>query len=169
MCWGARTHAKELSLFIIDHGDNGLVTIRCRGTALDRRSSAPAAFQQGSTECQYMMHGTCPRICTTDGFRSCSGSCFFCQWLTRCQQIRFFLHCFAYYFLRVHLLKSSMRKVKNKSQIGINQGFSTLFCLLVEGSGSLQILTDTDPEAQKHTDTDPPHWLAVLILIILIH
>ncbi len=63
MCQGAPSLAKELSLCIFAHGDNGLVT---RGTALDRRSSAPAAFQQWSTECQYVMHGTWPWICTTD-------------------------------------------------------------------------------------------------------
>jgi hypothetical protein len=33
--------------------------------------------------------------------------------------------------------------------VPINQGFSYLFCLLIEGSGSVQTMTDLDPGGQK--------------------
>jgi hypothetical protein len=49
------------------------------------------------------------------GFRS--GSCFFRQWLTRCQQFfRFFQPFCAYYFLKVHLQSS---KIKSRNKVPI--------------------------------------------------
>ncbi len=44
-----------------------------------------------------------------------------------------------------------------------NQGFSIFICLMMEGSGSVQIMMDPDLdlEAKQHTDytdPDPSHW-----------
>jgi hypothetical protein len=48
---------------------------------------------------------------------------------------------FAYFFLKVHLLKK-------KSQSSRNQGFSYYFCLVLEGSGSIP-LTDGSGSGSK--------------------
>ncbi len=59
------------------------------------------------------------------------GSCFFRQWLTRCQQVS--LQCFASDFLKVHFPQSkSQKEVKKNSK---NQAFSYFWCLLMEGPG----------------------------------
>jgi hypothetical protein len=43
---------------------------------------------------------------------------------------------YAYSFFMVHLHHSSKKKVIKKSQKWRNQGFSSFFCLMMEGSGS---------------------------------
>jgi hypothetical protein len=59
---------------------------------------------------------------------------------------------FAYYFLQVYFYQSS-KLLKVKPLNNRNQGFSSLFCLLMEGSeagsGSVQIITDPDPGGPK--------------------
>ncbi len=62
----------------------------------------------------------------TYGSVSCSGSCSFRQWRSRCkQQIFVFLKFFfAYYFLTVHLHYTPKIKVIKKSQNNRNPGFS---------------------------------------------
>ncbi len=73
-----------------------------------------------------------------------SGSCYFHQWPSRCQQKNNFLKLFfnfdtifsAYYFLKVHLHHFSKIKSQKESQNSRNQGFSYYFCMMIEGSGS---------------------------------
>jgi hypothetical protein len=58
-------------------------------------------------------------------------------------------------------------RVIKKSQNSRNQGFSHFFHLMMEGSGSVQIITDPDPggpKPKKHKDPDPQHWPKVGIL-----
>ncbi len=69
------------------------------------------------------------------GFRS--GSCFFCQWLTRCPQNIFFSSkILALLLLKVHFLSVFVDKKSKKSKNRGNQGFPYFFCLLTEGSGT---------------------------------
>jgi hypothetical protein len=82
--------------------------------------------------------GTIP-LTNGSGSSSGSGSCSFTQKPSRRQQKIFFsyLSLYAYSFLKVHLHHSSeIKKVIKKPQNRRNQGFSSLFCLLMEGSGS---------------------------------
>ncbi len=188
MCQGAQTLAKEFSLFIFAHGDNGLVTISCRGTALDRRSSAPAAFQQWSTEIRtiYLLvkrklsltflpvpvHDTW--YISTDLYHwlkdlyLAPDHCFICQWMIRCQQKIIFLHCSASYFLKVNLLKISKRKSQKQVQFSINQGFSYFFVCRWKDPDLFKYWQIRIWKAQKRTDPEAPHSLAVTVLIILI-
>jgi hypothetical protein len=54
---------------------------------------------------------------------------------------KFFQSFIAYCFLKVHLYQSFKdKKSKKKSQISKNQGFSYFFSLLMEGSGTVQIM-----------------------------
>ncbi len=66
-----------------------------------------------------------------------SGSCYFRQWPSRCQQKTNFLTIFsAYYFLKVHLHHFSKIKSQKESQNSMNQCFSYYFCMMIEGSRS---------------------------------
>jgi hypothetical protein len=67
---------------------------------------------------------------------------------------KFFLRSFfAYYFLKLHLHQSSkMKKSKRSYQKG-DHGFFFLFCLLMEGSGSVQ--SNDGSGGTKHTVPDP--------------
>ncbi len=74
----------------------------------------------------------------TNGSGSGSGSCYFRQWPSRCQQktnilIQFFS---AYYFLKLHLHHFSKIKSQTESLNSRNQSFSYYFCMMIEGSGS---------------------------------
>jgi hypothetical protein len=42
-----------------------------------------------------------------------------------------------------------------------NQGFSNYCCLMIDGSGSLPLTNDPDPDpgGPKNTDPDQQHWL----------
>ncbi len=77
-----------------------------------------------------------------------SGSCFCRQWLTRCQQKISF---FASYFLKVCTFTSVFKEKKSKRSHNVMEikVFPYLFCLLMEGSGSLQKLTNPDPGGPK--------------------
>ncbi len=74
----------------------------------------------------------------TNGSGFGSGSSFFRHQPSRCQQkTNFFKKDFLLiYFLKVHLHYFLRYKVKKKSNISRNQGFSYYFCLVIEGSGS---------------------------------
>jgi hypothetical protein len=52
------------------------------------------------------------------------------------KKLFFSLSFYANPFLKIHLNPSWRQKVINKSQNNRNQGFSSFFCLLMEGSGS---------------------------------
>ncbi len=89
-----------------------------------------------------------------------SGSCFVRQWLTSSQQkISFFLVTFWRY-----IYISTYSKIKSKKEVTKkrNQGFSYFFPCWER----IRIRTIwwqiRIREAQKHTDTDPPHWYSVL-------
>jgi hypothetical protein len=68
------------------------------------------------------------------------------------------------YTVPVHVHHSSKKTVIKKSQNSRNQGFSSFFCLLMEGSGfgSVQIYKESgcgSKRPQKNVDpTDPEHW-----------
>jgi hypothetical protein len=63
-----------------------------------------------------------------------SGSCFFRQWLTRCQQkIGFFSRVFC--LLHFEGTCTSVLNSQKKSENSWNQGYSYLLCLLMQGSG----------------------------------
>ncbi len=76
-----------------------------------------------------------------------SGSCFFRQWLTGCQEKK---------LIKVILLITGSvtqvfnNKIKKKSHIKMENNVFLTFCLLMEGSGSAQ--KRQIREAQKHTD-----------------
>ncbi len=75
------------------------------------------------------------------------GSCFFRQWKMP-TNIHFFKTFFDYYSFKAHL----HHKKSKKSQNNRNQGFSCLFCSLIEGSGSpepYKIMTNPDPGGPK--------------------
>ncbi len=181
MCQGAQTLAKEFSLFIFAHGDNGMVTISCRGTALDRRSSATATFQQWSTEkriiyllvkrklnlicqCQYMTH--VPRsVPLTYGSDLAPDPAFFVSGLQDQLIIFFYIVLIITFWGYIYL---SLQQEKSKTSHKLVKIKAFLHCFVCWKDPDLykfwQILFR---EVQKHTDTDPPHWLAVTILIIL--
>ncbi len=91
----------------------------------------------------------CRSVLLTSGFES--GSCFFRQWLTSCKQkIIFFKVCLLVTFWR-YFTSAFREKIQKKSTDRINQGFSSFFCLWMEGSGSgsIQLMTDPDPGGPK--------------------
>ncbi len=55
------------------------------------------------------------------------------------------------------------KRVKKKSQNSRNQVFLT-FWLLIEGSGSIQLMMDPDTGGQKHTD--PQHCYTVFTIYL---
>jgi hypothetical protein len=67
---------------------------------------------------------------------------------------------FAKYFLEVHLHNfakiKSHKEVTKYSVVGI-EVFLTIFCLMIEGSGSIPLTTDPDPGDPKTYDADPQH------------
>ncbi len=69
-----------------------------------------------------------------------SGSCFFRQWLTRCQKTKiFFQSFFAFHFLKVHYIsfqKFKDKKSKRSQKIVEFKVSLPFFGLLMEGSGS---------------------------------
>jgi hypothetical protein len=65
-----------------------------------------------------------------------SGSCSLRQWLSR--------SFFAYFFLNVHLHQSSKVKSKKEATKQYKSRFYFLFFLMMEGSGSEQIMMDPD-------------------------
>ncbi len=65
-----------------------------------------------------------------------SGSWYFRQWPSRCQQKTNFLTQSAYYFLKLHLHYFSKIKSQKDSLDSRNQSFSYYFCMMIEGSGS---------------------------------
>jgi hypothetical protein len=68
-------------------------------------------------------------------YGSGSGSCFFLQWLTRCQQkISFFFKVFCLLLFEVNL--HNFHKSKRSHKIEEIKVFLTFFCLLMERSGS---------------------------------
>jgi hypothetical protein len=84
------------------------------------------------------------------GSGSGSGSCSFRQWPSRGQKNYFLSSSFnAYSLLKVHLHHSSKIKSHKKSQNRRNQGFSSFFCLLMEGSGSVQINYGSGAESRR--------------------
>jgi hypothetical protein len=75
-------------------------------------------------------------VSVTNGSGSGSGS--FRQWPSRCsQKICFSLSFYAYSFLKVHLHHSS--KIKTHKEVTKVSRFFFIFCLLMEGSGSVGI------------------------------
>jgi hypothetical protein len=117
-----------------------------------------------------MIHGTYPRICTTD-----LRICILLQimlYLSVDDKIptkdNFFLHCSASYFLKVNLLKISKRKSQKQVQFSINQGFSYFFVCRWKDPHLFKYWQIRIWKAQKRTDPEAPHSLAVTVLIILI-
>ncbi len=80
------------------------------------------------------------------GFGSGSASCFFRQWLTRCQQNKsyFFKKILrtGITFWRYICISLQIWKVKMKSKNKRNQVVSYFFCLSMEASRPVQIMTD---------------------------
>jgi hypothetical protein len=70
---------------------------------------------------------------------------------SRCQQkISIFYKLFAYYVLKEHLLQFSDKKViKRYIKNSKDQSLSYFICLMFEGSGSVQMITDPDPKGTK--------------------
>ncbi len=69
-----------------------------------------------------------------------SGSCYFRQWPSRCQhKFSFSLSCYAYSSLKVHLHHSSKIKIHKEVTKQYKTRFFFIFCLLMVGSGSVQI------------------------------
>jgi hypothetical protein len=66
-------------------------------------------------------------VLLTYGSRFGSGSCFFRQWLTRCNKKYLFKTCFAYYFMKVHEHQSSKIKIKKEVKTSRNKVFSYFF------------------------------------------
>jgi hypothetical protein len=59
-----------------------------------------------------------------------------------------------YFYISTYSKIKSQKEVKNCR----NEGLSYFLCLLMEGSGSVQIMRDLDPgDPKKHTDPDPQH------------
>ncbi len=93
--------------------------------------------------------------------RSGSGTCFFRQWLTRCQQrnefFLKFLCLLLFTFQGTFTAVFKDKKSKRCRKIVKNKSFSYFFCLLVEGSwsgsgtrsGSKQIMMDPHPGGPK--------------------
>ena len=50
------------------------------------------------------------------------------------------------------------KKFIKKSQNTGNLGFSYYFSLMMEGSGTIHIMTDPNSEGPKHPDRNPHHW-----------
>jgi hypothetical protein len=69
-----------------------------------------------------------------------------------------FLKLFSFFLFRVHLHHSSKRKShKERSHKRVEiKVFFLLFNLMMEGFESVQIMTDPDPEDQKHKDPTEP-------------
>ncbi len=67
-----------------------------------------------------------------------SGSCYFRHWPSRCQQKTNFL---TQFFLLITFWEES----KNSR----NQGFSYYFCMMIEGSGSIPLISGSGPEGPK--------------------
>ncbi len=71
-----------------------------------------------------------------------SGSCYFCQWPSRCQLKTNLKKSFsAYYFLKEHLHHFSKIKNQKVSQNSRNRGFSYYFGLMIEGSGTIPLIS----------------------------
>ncbi len=92
-----------------------------------------------------------------------SGSCFFCHWSSRHQQITSFSQFFC--LLLFEGTFTSFFKDKNwqRSHKTVGLGirvFCNYFCLMIEGSGSVPLWRIIRVQkAQKHADPDPQHWL----------
>ncbi len=90
--------------------------------------------------------GKDPGICSTDlsRFGFASGSCFFRQQLTRCQQKFFFFQSFLLITFWRYIYSRFQSQTSKRGQKSYKSRFFLLFCLLMEGSrsGSVQILTD---------------------------
>ncbi len=82
-----------------------------------------------------------------------SGTCSFCQGLQDAHKNIIFFPKFFCLLLFEGTFPLFFKD--NKSQYGRNQGFS-FFCLMIEGSGSVQLTMNPDPGGPK-TDPDPPH------------
>jgi hypothetical protein len=91
-----------------------------------------------------------PRLCTVV-YGSGSGSCFFLHWLSRFQQK---INC----FVKVASLLLTLGTGTFKSVIKDNESLRShktveinffLVCLFMEGSGSVQIITDLQYEGEK--------------------
>ncbi len=81
-----------------------------------------------------------------------SGSCYFHQWPSRCQQkTNFFEKSFsAYYLLKVSLHHFSKIKSQRESHNSRNQGFPYYFCIMVEGSGSIPLTNGSGSRRPKN-------------------
>jgi hypothetical protein len=92
-----------------------------------------------------------------------SGSrfCYFRPWPTIRQQKTIFS---AYFFLKVHLHNFSNKKSQNSR----NQGFFSLFCLMIEVSGSVPLTNGSRSGSRRPTnmDPDPQHCLTTSFSII---
>ncbi len=73
------------------------------------------------------------RLSYGSGFGSGSGSSFFRHWLTRCEEKKFLFHI----FLLIEGIFTSVF-IDNNSKRSRHHSFSYFFCLLMEGSGSVQ-------------------------------
>ncbi len=117
---------------------------------------------------------TCSQCCGSMTFSYGSGSCYFCHWPSRCQQkTKTFSKFSAYFFLKVHLHHFSKLKNQKKSENSRNQGFAYYFCLMIEGSGSIPLLTKGSRSGSRRpknmrirwnpmdpdSDPDPQHCL----------
>ncbi len=94
-----------------------------------------------------------------------SGSCSFRQWPSRRQQkIFFFLKVFMLIIFRRYIYIIHQRQnVMKKSQNSRNQDFSSFFCLLMEGYGSVQInygsrYGSRRPKNIRILNTNFSHW-----------
>jgi hypothetical protein len=90
-----------------------------------------------------------------------SGSCHFRHGPSRRQQTTKFKIKFFWLLLFEGTFTSFFKdkKVQKKSQNNRNQGFSYLFCLMIEGSGSIHLTNGSDSGSgrpQKHVDPANP-------------
>ncbi len=104
-------------------------------------------------------------------YGQCCGSVTFWHWSGSCLFRQVFCSIFfAFYFLKVPFIYISLQRLSPKeAKCRRNQGFSYFFCLFMEGSGSVQIMTDPNPGGPKHTDPDPRNMRQRHLLSCSVH
>jgi hypothetical protein len=72
-----------------------------------------------------------------------------------------------YYFLKVHLHHFSKIKSQKESQNRRNQGFSSYFCMMIEGAGSGSIhLTSGSGSGSRRPKNMWIRWIKTLLIIV---